>query len=273
MSLVCEHTLLTYKKTKKYLKQQICPPKCGRIFFLCYYLRVEKIFSMNIKPIAYYHSQLPTKFGVPRQSGLVPELVGRVVFEPEYCNADALRGIEGFDFLWLIWEFSLNGKKEGEWSPLVRPPLLGGNEYMGVFATRSPFRPNALGLSSVKLLGVEQGDELALVIAGADLVDGTPIFDIKPYVEYADAHTAVRSGFVDEKQWIKVEVRFPDELRALFCDADFATLNKLLELDPRPQYHNDPERVYGMSFAGCDVRFKVSVAGVLEVIAVEKDRA
>lgn len=223
---------------------------------------------MNIKPIAYYRSQLPTKFGVPRQSGLVPELVGRIVFESEYANADALRGIEGFDYLWLIWEFSLNGKREGEWSPLVRPPLLGGNEYMGVFATRSPFRPNPLGLSSVRLLGVEDG---ALVVAGADLVDGTPIYDIKPYVEYADAHTCVRSGFVDEKRWQKVEVRFPDELRALFCDEDFAALCKVLELDPRPQYHNDPERVYGMPFAGRDVRFRVSGEGVLEVIDVKAE--
>ncbi|MBQ5626475.1 MAG: tRNA (N6-threonylcarbamoyladenosine(37)-N6)-methyltransferase TrmO [Bacteroidaceae bacterium] len=221
---------------------------------------------MNIQPIAYYHSQLTTKFGVPRQSGLVPELVGRIVFESEYANADALRGIEGFDYLWLIWGFSLNGKREGDWSPLVRPPLLGGNEYMGVFATRSPFRPNPLGLSSVRLLGVEDG---ALVVAGADLVDGTPIYDIKPYVEYADAHAGVRSGFVDEKRWQKVEVRFPEDLRALFCGEDFVALCKLLELDPRPQYHNDPERVYGMPFAGYDVRFRVSNKGVLEVLEVK----
>ena len=223
---------------------------------------------MNIQPIAYYRSQLTTKFGVPRQSGLVPELVGRIVFEPEYANADALRGIEGFDYLWLIWEFSLNGKREGEWSPLVRPPLLGGNEYMGVFATRSPFRPNPLGLSSVRLLSVEDG---ALVVAGADLVDGTPIYDIKPYVEYADAHVGVRSGFVDEKRWQKVEVCFPDELRTFFSDEDFAALCKVLELDPRPQYHSDPERVYGMPFAGYDVRFKVSNEGVLEVIDVKAE--
>ena len=227
---------------------------------------------MEIKPIAYYRSQLPTKFGVPRQSGLVPELVGRILFEPEYANADALRGIEGFDYLWLIWEFSLNGKKEGEWSPLVRPPLLGGNEYVGVFATRSPFRPNALGLSSVRLLGVEDGsDGLALVVAGADLVDGTPIYDIKPYVEYADAHVGVRSGFVDERRWQKVEVRFPAELRTCFSDKDFSALCKVLELDPRPQYHNDPERVYGMPFAGRDVRFRVSNEGVLEVIDVKAE--
>ena len=223
---------------------------------------------MEIKPIAYYRSQLTTKFGVPRQSGLVPELVGRIVFEPEYANADALRGIEGFDYLWLIWEFSLNGKLGGVWSPLVRPPLLGGNEYMGVFATRSPFRPNPLGLSSVRLLSVEDG---ALVVTGADLVDGTPIYDIKPYVEYADAHVGVRSGFVDEKRWQKVEVCFPDELRTFFSDEDFAALCKVLELDPRPQYHSDPERVYGMPFAGYDVRFKVSNEGVLEVIDVKAE--
>ena len=224
---------------------------------------------MDIRPIAYYRSQLTTKFGVPRQSGLVPELVGRVLFEPEYATADALRGIEGFDYMWLIWEFSLNGKKEGEWLPLVRPPLLGGNEYMGVFATRSPFRPNALGLSSVRLLGVEDGsDGLALVVAGADLVDGTPIYDIKPYVEYADAHVGVRSGFVDERRWQKVEVRFPAELRTCFSDKDFSALCKVLELDPRPQYHNDPERVYGMPFAGRDVRFKVSNEGILEVLEI-----
>ena len=223
---------------------------------------------MEIKPIAYYRSQLTTKFGVPRQSGLVPELVGRIVFEPEYANADALRGIEGFDYLWLIWEFSLNGKQGGEWSPLVRPPLLGGNEYMGVFATRSPFRPNPLGLSSVRLLSVEDG---ALVVAGADLVDDTPIYDIKPYVEYADAHVGVRSGFVDEKRWQKVEVCFPDELRTFFSDEDFAALCKVLELDPRPQYHSDPERVYGMPFAGYDVRFRVSNEGVLEVIDVKAE--
>ena len=229
---------------------------------------------MEIKPIAYYRSQLTTKFGVPRQSGLVPELVGLIVFEPEYANADALRGIDGFDYLWLIWEFSLNRKKEGEWSALVRPPLLGGNEYVGVFATRSPFRPNALGLSSVRLLGVEDGRDglaLALVVAGADLVDGTPIYDIKPYVEYADAHVGVRSGFVDEKRWQKVEVRFPTELRTCFSDKDFSALCKVLELDPRPQYHNDPERVYGMPFAGRDVRFRVSGEGVLEVIDVKAE--
>ena len=225
---------------------------------------------MNIIPIAYYHTKLHTKFGVPRQSGLVPELQGVIIFEPEYCNIDALRGIDGFDYLWLIWEFSLNGKKEGEWSPLVRPPLLGGNSYMGVFATRSPFRPNSLGLSSVKLLGVEKGgDGLSLIVAGADLADGTPIYDIKPYVEYADSHVGVRSGFVDSNKWQTLDVVFPDELRALFGNDDFAALYRLLELDPRPQYHDDPKRVYGMPYGEYDVRFSVA-DGVLTVVDVVK---
>jgi tRNA-Thr(GGU) m(6)t(6)A37 methyltransferase TsaA len=210
---------------------------------------------MNIKPIAYYRSQLPTKFGVPRQSGLVPELVGRIVFEPEYAAADALRGIEGFDYLWLIWEFSLNGKREGEWSPLVRPPLLGGNEYMGVFATRSPFRPNPLGLSSVRLLGVESG---ALVVAGADLVDGTPIYDIKPYVTYADCHPNARSGFVDERQWQQLTVVFPPHLQALINPKNREALTRVLALDPRPQYQDNPDKIYGMPYENYDIQFKVA---------------
>ncbi len=221
---------------------------------------------MNITPIAYYHTKLKTKFGVPRQSGIIPELHGIIQFEPEYSRVEALRGIEGFDYLWLIWGFSLNSKKQSEWSPLVRPPLLGGNSYMGVFATRSPFRPNALGLSSVKLLGVENcADGLALHVAGADLADGTPIYDIKPYVEYSDAHTGVRNGFVDNNRWQTLEVFFPEELRAMFCDEDFCALIKILELDPRPQYHDDPERVYGMPYGAYDVRFTVA-DGVLTVV-------
>ena len=226
---------------------------------------------MNIEPIAYYRSLQPTKFGVPRQSGLVPELRGRIVFEPQYRNPDALRGIEGFDYLWLVWGFSLNGKKQGEWSALVRPPLLGGNEYVGVFATRSPFRPNPLGLSSVRLCGVEISDEgPVLHVAGADLVDGTPIYDIKPYVAYSDSHPDVRCGFVDNNDWRKLRVFFPDNLRSLFADEEFSALYKVLELDPRPQYHDDSERVYGMPFGNFDVRFKVSPDGVLTVVDVVK---
>ena len=226
---------------------------------------------MNIEPIAYYRSLQPTKFGVPRQSGLVPELRGYVVFEPQYRTPDAIRGIEGFDYLWLVWGFSLNGKKQGKWSALVRPPLLGGNEYVGVFATRSPYRPNPLGLSSVRLCGVEIGDEGPILrIAGADLVDGTPIYDVKPYVAYSDAHPGVRCGFVDSNDWRKLRVSFPEHLRTLLADYEFCALYKVLELDPRPQYHDDPERVYGMPFGDFDVRFKVSQDGVLEVVDVVK---
>lgn len=223
---------------------------------------------MRIEPIAYYHSQLKTKFGVPRQSGLVPELEGVILFEPAYNNADALRGIEGFDYLWLIWGFSLNSKAEGEWAPMVRPPLLGGNEYMGVFATRSPFRPNSLGLSSVRLLSVELVDGVvALRVAGADLADGTPIYDIKPYVEYSDSHTCINSGFVDKNSWKSLDVFFPEQFRTMFNDSDYTALYKILSLDPRPQYHDDPNRVYGMPFGVYDVKFKVS-GDVLEVVDV-----
>lgn len=223
---------------------------------------------MRIEPIAYYHSQLKTKFGVPRQSGLVPELEGVILFEPVYNNADALRGIEGFDYLWLIWGFSLNSKAEGGWSPMVRPPLLGGNEYIGVFATRSPFRPNSLGLSSVRLLGVELVDGVvALRVAGADLADGTPIYDIKPYVEYSDSHTGINSGFVDKNSWKSLDVSFPEQFRTMFKNSDYTALYKILSLDPRPQYHDDPNRVYGMPFGVYDVKFKVS-GDVLEVVDV-----
>lgn len=225
---------------------------------------------MTIEPIAYYHTKVGTKFGVPRQSGLVPELRGEVVLEPQYSNPDALRGIDGFDYLWLIWEFSQVGR-DGEWSALVRPPLLGGNRQMGVFATRSPFRPNWLGLSSVRLLAVEnRGGRLILQVSGADLADGTPIYDIKPYVAYSDAHPSARCGFVDSNSWQCLDVHFPEHLKTLFSTDDYAALYRLLELDPRPQYHSDPLRVYGMPFAGYDVRFTVSQDGVLEVVEVVK---
>ncbi len=222
---------------------------------------------MDIKPIAYYYSKLPAKFGVPRQSGLVTELVGRVVFEPEFRDHNALRGIEGFDYLWLLWGFSLNKERGSEWSPLVRPPLLGGNEYVGVFATRSPYRPNAIGLSSVRLAGVEDGDDgPVLLVAGADLASGTPIYDIKPYIAYSDSHPDARSGFVDNNSWHKLDLKIPAHLRSCFSDEDYMALCKLLELDPRPQYHHDPLRVYGMPFGGYDIRFRVSEEGVLEVL-------
>ena len=228
---------------------------------------------MRIEPIAYYRSQLPTKFGVPRQSGLVPELVGRIVFEPEYSNADALRGIEGFDYLWIVWEFSANRSAEERgatsWQSTVRPPLLGGNTQMGVFATRSPYRPNPLGLSSVRIECIEMSDKEGPIIhvLGADLMDGTPIYDIKPYVAYADSHPEARSGFVDERRWQELTVIFPEHLQKYFTPDSLATLTRVLALDPRPQYQNNPDKIYGMPYEGYDIRFQVAneVLTVLEV--------
>lgn len=227
--------------------------------------------SMNIEPIAYFRSSFPTKFGIPRQSGIVDELCGTIVFEPKYRNPDALRGLDGFDYLWLIWEFSAN-KKEGNggWHPTVRPPLLGGNKAMGVFATRSPFRPNALGLSSVKIESIEEtvADGTVIHVRGADLMDGTPIFDIKPYIAYADSHPDAHSGFVDEKPWQPLVVNIPFEISSQLPESLLPALKKVLELDPRPQYHNDPEKVYGMPFDVYDVRFRVSTENVLTVVAL-----
>ena len=218
---------------------------------------------MNIEPIAYFHSPLTSKFGVPRQAGIVPELRGEIVFEPEYRNADALRGLDQFDYLWIIWGFG--EAKPPTFKATVRPPLLGGNERRGVWATRSPFRPNKLGLSSVRIERIEDG---VIHVLGADLMDGTPIYDIKPYLEYVDSHTGVRSGFVDEKKWERLEVVMADDLRAQFTAEELEALLAVLAEDPRPQYHDDAERVYGMPFAGRDVRFRVS-GNVLTVVLVE----
>lgn len=211
-----------------------------------------------ISPIARYYGDLGEKFGVPRQAGVVEELEGCVVFEPAYRDPEALRGIEGFDRLWLIWQFSENLRKPGDWSPTVRPPRLGGNTRMGVFATRSPFRPNALGLSCVRLLGIEQDGEKGTVlrIGGADLMNGTPIFDIKPYIPYADAHPEARSGFAPDAG-AKLTVEFPPELEALVPAEKRAALRGVLQNDPRPRYQRDPERVYGLQFAGQNVKFTV----------------
>ena len=228
---------------------------------------------MNIEPIAYFHSPLTSKFGVPRQAGIVRELRGQIVFEPAYRNAEALRGLEAFDYLWLIWSFSANRSggveecRSGDKSSFratVRPPLLGGNERRGVWATRSPFRPNNLGLSSVRIERIEDG---VIHVLGADLMDGTPIYDIKPYLEYVDSHTGVRSGFVDERKWQRLEVVMADELLAQFTKNDQQALLSLLAEDPRPQYHDDAQRVYGLPFAGRDVRFRVD-GQRLEVVEV-----
>lgn len=221
---------------------------------------------MDLQPIAHFRSPFTSKFGIPKQSGLVEELRGEIVFEPAFRNADYLRGIEEFDYLWLIWEFSANPHKAV--SPVVRPPVLGGNERVGVFATRSPFRPNPLGLSSVKIKSVEWENARGPIIhvLGADLMDGTPIFDIKPYIVYADSHADARSGFVDKRQWPKLQVVLPDELHEVFSEEQQKALRHTLELDPRPHYQNDPQKVYGMPFEGRDIHFRVS-DGVLTVLS------
>ena len=228
---------------------------------------------MNIEPIAYFHSPLTSKFGIPRQSGLAAALPGRIVFTPEYRREEALRGLDGFDYLWLIWEFS----RSPSFSPYggdrggltVRPPRLGGNERIGVFASRSPFRPNRLGLSCVRLDRVELTPDEGPVIhvLGADLMDGTPIYDVKPYVAYADAHPDARSGFVDEHGWQPLQVEIPQEAARLFSDGQLQALREVLAQDPRPRYHDDPERIYGMPFAGRDVKFRVS-DGTVHVVGV-----
>ena len=220
---------------------------------------------MELQPIAHFRSPFTSKFGIPKQSGLVEELRGEIVFEPAFRNADYLRGIEEFDYLWLIWEFSATPHKAV--SPVVRPPVLGGNERVGVFATRSPFRPNPLGLSSVKIESVEWESARGPIIhvLGADLMDGTPIFDIKPYIVYADSHADARSGFVDKRQWPKLQVVLPDELHEVFSEEQLKALRHTLELDPRPHYQNDPQKVYGMPFEGRDIHFRVN-DGVLTVL-------
>lgn len=224
-----------------------------------------------MKIIATMHSAFPSKFGIPRQSGLVPELRSAIVFEPEYRNPDALRGLEGFSHLWLIWSFSKAVRET--WSPTVRPPRLGGNTRMGVFATRSPFRPNPIGLSSVKLEGVEHHPDLGPVIhvSGADLLDGTPIFDIKPYLPYTDAHPEALGGFTTGYQGYRLEVVFPPELLALVPEQEREALTGVLAQDPRPSYQEDPERVYGMAFRALDVKFTVRDQ-VLTVVAVDSGR-
>ena len=212
---------------------------------------------MNIEPVAYFHSALTSKFGIPRQSGLAPDLPGTIVFTPEYQNPDAIRGLDAFDYLWIIWGFSAN--RNMPVSLTVRPPRLGGNRRVGVFASRSPFRPNPLGLSCVYINKVELHPTLGPVIhvRGADLMDGTPIYDIKPYVVYADSHPEARSGFVDDHEWQPLEVEITKESAARFNDEELQGLRQVLAQDPRPRYHDNPQRVYGMPYAGRDVHFRV----------------
>ena len=215
--------------------------------------------SDTIKIIAHIQTEFNTKLGVPRQSGLIDSLRGRIVFEPEYRIADALRGIEGFSHLWLIWQFS--EARRDNWSPTVRPPRLGGNTRMGVFATRSPFRPNAIGLSSVKLIDVDytSPDAPAIIVAGADLMNGTPIIDIKPYLPYTDSHPDASGGFTDTNThtMTPLKVNIPEALAARLGADTLAALQGTLACDPRPRYQHDPERIYGMVFANREVKFKV----------------
>ena len=223
--------------------------------------------DVNIQVIARMHSDFATKFGIPRQSGLVQALRSTIVFEPEYRNSDALRGIEEFSHLWIIWQFS-QAVRQG-WSPTVRPPRLGGNTRMGVFATRSPFRPNNLGLSSVTLLGVEQTAEYGTVlhVGGADLLDGTPIFDITPYIPYGDCHPEATGGFTDRAGEFLLKVDFPPQLLKKLPEDKREAAIGVLSHDPRPSYQRQPERIYGLNFAGCDIRFRVA-EDVLTVIEV-----
>lgn len=236
-----------------------------------------------MNPIAHIESCFPQKFGVPRQSGIV-ETPARIVFEPEYRVAEAVRGLEGFDYIWLLWQFNTapdcqSGNRAGTaldcqtgpraWNPTVRPPRLGGNERMGVFATRSPFRPNPIGLSSVRLTGIEFSPSLGplLHISGADLMDGTPILDIKPYLAYTDSHPDARCGFAPTPAERLLEVVLPEHLRQQLPAPLRLPLEEVLAHDPRPQYHHDPEREYGLLFAGFNVRFKVR-DGKVEVVAI-----
>lgn len=214
--------------------------------------------NISIQVIARMRSDFPTKFGIPRQSGLVEQLRSTIVFEPAFRNPDALRGIEGYSHLWLIWQFS--EAVRSDWSPTVRPPRLGGNTRMGVFATRSPFRPNSLGLSSVRLLGVEQTEQdgTVLHVGGADLMDGTPIFDIKPYIPYGDCHPEATGGFTDTAGDFLLRVEFPSALLNLLPDGKREAAIAVLSHDPRPSYQRKPDRVYGLTFAGFDIRFTVS---------------
>jgi len=225
--------------------------------------------DITIKPIAHMRSDFATKFGIPRQSGLVEELRSTIVFEPEYRDPEALRGIEGFSYLWIIWQFS-EAVCQG-CSPTVRPPRLGGNTRMGVFATRSPFRPNNLGLSCVKLLGVEQTKEFGTVIhvGGADLMDGTPIFDIKPYIPYSDSHPEALGGFTDTAGEFLLKVDFPVELLEKLPEDKRDAAIGVLSHDPRPSYKKDSDRVYGLTFAGHDIRFRVK-EDILTVLEVDK---
>ena len=220
-----------------------------------------------MKVIAHIHTDFPTKFGIPRQSGIIASLQGRIVFEPEYRIAEAVRGLEDFSYIWILWEFSKTVRDT--WSPTVRPPRLGGNIRKGVFATRSPFRPNPIGLSSVRLEKVDIDAKLGpvLYVSGADMMDGTPIYDIKPYIAYTDSHPDAASGFASIPAEYLLEVNISDTMLQSVHENQRESLIDVLAHDPRPQYQNDPERVYGMAFGDVEVKFKVD-RGLLTVLQI-----
>lgn len=220
----------------------------------------------TLKVIAKIHTDFPEKFGVPRQSGLIPELKAQIVFEDEFKDPSALKGLEGFSHLWLLWDFS--EVKCDKWRPTVRPPRLGGNKRLGVFATRSPFRPNPIGLSCVKLEEIRKTDNgTVLIVSGADLMSGTPILDIKPYLPFTDCINTATGGFAEEVMEDRLEVSFPGELKSLLPKEKLSALISVLKSDPRPAYQNDPEREYAFSFAGFTVKFKVegNILSVTEI--------
>lgn len=225
--------------------------------------------EFTVKPIAHIKSDFSSKFGIPRQSGLVDGLEAEIIFEPEYRNPDALRGIEGYSHIWLLWQFSECAEKD--WSPTVRPPRLGGNKRMGVFASRSPFRPNSIGLSCVKLLGIEKTENCGhiLRVSGADLLDGTPIIDVKPYLPYVDSHPEASGGFALQEKEGSLEIDFPEPLLKSIPEDKRDALTAVLKQDPRPQYQDDAERIYGLAFAGYDIRFIISDS-ILTVVEIEK---
>ncbi len=230
-------------------------------------MRDQQHYAME--PIAHIRTDFPAKFGIPRQSGFVPQLKSRIIFTPGCRNADALKGLEEFSHIWLIWVFSENIR--GRWSPTVRPPRLGGNQRKGVFATRSPFRPNPIGLSSVRLEGIDwntpEGPQL--LVSGADLMDQTPILDIKPYIALSDSHPDALCSFAGPAQEHRLTVAAAPQLLIKLPETHREALLEVLALDPRPAYQNDPERIYGFAFAGREIRFKVS-GNVLTVVAIEK---
>jgi len=225
---------------------------------------------MNIEPIAFFRSPFTSKFGIPRQSGIVADVCGRIEFTPAYSQGEALRGLEDYDYLWLIWGFSEN--VDAKKHPTVRPPLLGGNERVGVWATRSPFRPNNLGLSSVRIARIDRSVP-CIEVLGADLMDGTPIYDIKPYLPYVDSHAEARGGFTDQHEWQRLKVEIPEDVKpqlSVLSAQDLHTLQEVLALDPRPHYHDDERREYGMPFMGYEVHFLV-VDNTLRVISLSSE--